>query len=623
MKGIGRALALAIAAITTAFPAPALATEPDIKTLCFFSLNNPREYSIASDFLEGLPANVRTIEFHWPGDEDRPEQSFSDMVASSPPCDGLVISGHHTGSFGGHRANGVLRIDLLETLSCDPEYDRFFRGVKALWLQGCRTLGVGEMAPGGTEMEADYHMQRVGAELARDGLQQSFADLSLEFSVALDEDNPLSSRYQRVFPAATVFGWTRNSPGVLVGSERSLPYHIAHMVQVEQGAPLFDPFGRPSRKLRSGMSEGIWNTLDGDRAYAAIARQAWVNHGRVNQSGLGFLNPDLKAYPPLIQGSSGDLLEARAAGCELRAASSDEVILRRVILNLLENPYYLAHNFDALLEAIDLYRGNPDYESLRLQLADSASLMGLLDSKLHSSRTGLLAKMAYYNLYRELRQGRSTEIESKILNHVSHFLLASDLSGTAYDIRDFRESLLVSVARYQLADAAYYQSLVQSPAASAGTLSALAWSFVQQTPPEAASLARQIILQPQVDATALRGLALWILNDHPEATPGLMAQILGSQGLDGATLETLAATMVKYPLPNDADLAQGLVAHPKTNRFSLASTSLAIRRHNIQVGQDLLLDIADHEHADRSTRENAAAVLERQATADERPTPEH
>ena len=151
------------------------------------------------------------------------------MVESGVVCDGLVISGHHTGSFGGKRAKGSLSIDLMEELSCNPKYKALFNNVKGLWLQGCRTLGVSKIE---TTDTADFHTQRVGAVLDEDHLTQSFSDLNIEFSATLDQDNPLSSRYLRVFPRATTFGWTKTAPGSKSRSQYSVPFHIAHMARL-------------------------------------------------------------------------------------------------------------------------------------------------------------------------------------------------------------------------------------------------------------------------------------------------------------------------------------------------------------------------------------------------------
>jgi hypothetical protein len=189
---------------------------------------------------------------------------------------------------------------------------------------------------GGRDLQADYHMQRVGAELVQDGLEQSFADLSFEFSTTLDQDNPLASRYLRVFPEANVFGWTKSSPGEKSGSERSLLYHMAHMARISQGRPAFNP----------------------------------------------------------LTGNS------------------------------------------------------------------------------------------------------VPEVEALLLEHVHHFLLAQDLQGSAYDIRDFRESLLLSIARHQLADTPFYLAIVRTPGVQNATFYTMAWSFRKESPDGAALIIEEIIRLP-------------------------------------------------------------------------------------------------------------------------------
>ena len=57
------------------------------------------------------------------------KDSFLKMVKSGVKCDGLVFSGHHTGSFGGKRGNGQLDISFMEELSCKDEYKDFFQEV--------------------------------------------------------------------------------------------------------------------------------------------------------------------------------------------------------------------------------------------------------------------------------------------------------------------------------------------------------------------------------------------------------------------------------------------------------------------------------------------------------------
>ena len=206
--------------------------------ICYFSLNNEKEFTEMQKFTKKLnqfsahfriSAYLISTDEHMPEGEE-PEEFFQKMVESKEACDGFVLSGNHPGSFGGKRANGKLTIDFMEKLACEEKYSDWFNNVKALWLQGCRTLGIGE-AVSEEEESADYHTTRVGAILEEDHLEQSFADLNMEFSATLDQDNPMFSRYLRLFPSANVFGWTKKAPGRKAGSEYSIPFHIAHIAK--------------------------------------------------------------------------------------------------------------------------------------------------------------------------------------------------------------------------------------------------------------------------------------------------------------------------------------------------------------------------------------------------------
>ena len=112
--------------------------------ICYLSLNNEKELTEMDKFTENLnrfsDEKIDVQEFLDVGGD--PQIAFDEMVKSGVVCDGLVISGHHTGSFGGKRAKGSLSLSFMEKLSCQNKYAKFFNGVKALWLQGCRTLGV-------------------------------------------------------------------------------------------------------------------------------------------------------------------------------------------------------------------------------------------------------------------------------------------------------------------------------------------------------------------------------------------------------------------------------------------------------------------------------------------------
>ena len=587
------------------------------QTLCFFSLNNAKEFLLTRAFL--LEASnfgkrhTRVVEFHNPDSDAHPESSFRAMTDTGQVCDGLVISGHHTGSFGGNRADGVLDISFLEELSCNPRYEAFFQRVNAVWLQGCRTLGVGPMAlesGDGGELQADYHMQRVGAELIQDGLEQSFADLSFEFSATLDQDNPLASRYLRVFPGARVFGWTKSSPGEKAGSETSLLYHMAHMVHLEQGAPLVAPLRQRSEASMVGISQSFSKVLGRNSTDDALSIDAWLSHGRVKRSGFGFDNSDLNAYAPLFNASETSLLTAKDLGCNVRNSTTFEQ-LQAALDKILGSPTYVAYSFNVIWQVFqNLREENPeDYAALRHQLVSSAAVMNLLDSKLKSPQTGLLMKIEYYSYYRELTGNQVTEVEARILEQVHYFMLAEDLAGSQYDVRDFRESLLLSLASHQLAGPAFYRDLMQSPATDSALLYTLTWSFLKESPDGAHGLISDIISHPETDSGSLQGAAHWLARRDTLDDSASLKAILEHPEVDAATVGTVASIVARQDMVGNQILIEDIVTHPRAGSFALSQASLAVRKHDLVVESRLLSELLSHPSLDTSGLHNVSRII--------------
>ena len=518
----------------------------------------------------------------------------------------------------GLRSLVVLYLCVFVVLCCYLVLGGFFEQIKGVWLQGCRTLGVGPLGQendAGEELQADYHMQRVGAELTQDGLEQGFAELSFEFSATLDQDNPLATRYLRVFPAASVFGWTKSSPGEKTGSERSLLYHMAHMAKISRGIAPFNPTKEQSKALQATMSESLWDLLGGGNANSSLARRAWFSHGQVKQQGLGFDNPDLNAYLPLLYSSKDELLAAKALGCDVRNAPDFDA-LTDPLTRMLSNPDYVAYNLNVIWETFRRYSKEQPAQSaaLRKQLVASSPLMNLLHHKLKSPETGLLMKIEYYSFYKELTGQPLTAVESHLLDSVSYFLLAGDLAGNEYDIRDFRESLLSSVADHQLAESAFYLNLIRSPQAQSDTLYTLTWSFVKASPVGAEQIISEIIDHPATQSGTLRGAALWVMTHGPSEKFDLAGRIVAHPQVDAATLATVASVIANDDIPGSEELVAEIVAHPRSDGLTLRRLSLAIRKQGIEIDKSVVDEILAHPAVDKWGVQNLASAISRSET---------
>ena len=435
------------------------AQDPDSFHICYFSLNNQHEFTEMEKFTKKLnehsshPISVK--EYMTEG--GLPEDSFKKMVEEDVRCDGLVISGHHTGAFGGKRASGSLNVSFLEKMSCDEKYSNWFKNIQALWLQGCRTLGTGEVVPDQQEeTSADHHTLRVGNVLEEDHLEQSLVDLDMEFSATLDQDNPLSSRYLRVFPAATVFGWTKTAPGEKAGSQYSIPFHIAHIARLNSKTDQF-PTSKPLDKtLDQGSAlqytESLLNLLnrrDMDNECEDVSIEAWKKHGNVQnqRTELGFLNPDLNAHPALTQSDDDLLKQARLLDCLLNNAKDEESLLK-AIDEILKDPKLIHYTFNSLLDKLKtLKQDQPNLHKKILDKLKSNSKMNeFLAQKLNSPSLGILRKIDYFAFYEEL-YGKSDPIRSHLLDQ-SIKILKSTQSDDSYDVIDYKITLLQSLDKH-------------------------------------------------------------------------------------------------------------------------------------------------------------------------------
>ena len=387
--------------------------------ICYFSLNNEKEFHESAKLVKKLnkvsPEKIQVFEYQTEG--DNPEESFGKMLDSGQRCDGLVLSGHHTGSFGGKRAQGSLGIDFLEKMSCDPRHKDFFSNIKSLWLQGCRTLG--QRIVGDERDSADFHRERVGEVLEEDHLDQGFAQLEMEFSDTLDQENPLSSRYLRAFPRASVFGWTRTAPGERAGSQLSLLYHLAHMGRLTDDRKNY--FENPSKKLRDETALHYANVFlllfnrdmlgpACSRYYEELAADAWLFHGQAKKDAegnplpLSFANPDLQAYPSLDTSGNPLLKLAKELDCGLKDDGMSFGELTGILDKILQDENLIGYNFNGLVEVVKKYqeRGGADWKRLQSYLKNSEVLAKFIGKKLRSPSVGTLRKIDYYALYRSL-----------------------------------------------------------------------------------------------------------------------------------------------------------------------------------------------------------------------------
>ncbi len=454
-----------------------------VQRICYFSFNNQSEVQTTQKFVDQInrvaPEPIEVKEFLNNGAD--PEKSFLQMVESGQKCDGLVISGHHTGAHGGKRAAGKLDLEFIEKLSCDPRYSQWFRGINALWLEGCRTVGVGTITPQNEfneKLTVDYHVKRVTMERQVDGLTQSVANLDHEFSNTLDQENPLKSRYLRSFPKAKIFGWTNSAPGEKADSERSLLFHMAHI------AKYLDPeYGLPEDPLRGGISaRGLQDYLNAinlalmpfsyqDRSCEDIAVQGWIDHGTYSKENplYAFDNPDLEATTSLENSNNLNPLIVKSLECALKNAleSGDDARLLKAVDQINADPSSYNYTIGAMLSAyLELKAKKPNSAKLMFdRMKNNESLTGFLEKKIHSKQVGFVRRTDYYSIYREITGYNNPELERELQNQFFAEIKA-DLPRHDKYLRSntsaYRTTLLQALVKNRVGGEAFFDSVLQT-----------------------------------------------------------------------------------------------------------------------------------------------------------------
>lgn len=413
--------------------------------ICYFSFNDERELTETQALMKrieretGLRVNVKEYLTPPPdqaGAQPNPRLAFERMVKSGVRCDGLVISGHHTGAWGGKRAKGTLPMDFLETMSCDPKHADWFRNVNAAWLQGCRTMGVGEIQPDDQQADADFHTNRVGEVLEEDGLGQNYQQLNVEFANTLDQDNPLASRYLRLFPSAKVFGWTRSAPGEKVGSWKSMLFHMAQITRIMGDGTAYPDQGPGADKLSPENAARYANAVLAsltrfsaeNRGCENIAVEGWLAHGNVGKPGKYFFdNDDLKASPSLAASGDELLLKAKEIDCLLKAAAKarNPQLMGDVLDRIAANPEFLRYSFNSLVDLrAELARAGSGTKAdpkakevadlMLMRMKGNQPLVAFLKGKMVSKQVGILQRTDYYKLFQLLTGEKDVALEADI-----------------------------------------------------------------------------------------------------------------------------------------------------------------------------------------------------------------
>ncbi|MCZ0931955.1 MAG: hypothetical protein OXJ52_02245, partial [Oligoflexia bacterium] len=227
------------------------------------------------------------------------ERMIQEITQSGDRCDGLVMSGHHTGNWYGK--TGEIQLKDLENLSCNPDYRKWFSNIKALWLDGCNTVtdniiqsgaiqtpasrlqtasGDGKDAPKEKATKTptpDSETARViGKEYSAGSMNRwAVANTSQAYTASLDKNTPLSSRYLRMFPQTQIYGFNGAAPeGAKKGRASLIANHLSLIGSALQAEKNQNERARKTDRIKQALSAILSSDPCDDEKL-----EAWENAG--------------------------------------------------------------------------------------------------------------------------------------------------------------------------------------------------------------------------------------------------------------------------------------------------------------------------------------------------------
>ncbi|MGH8530995.1 MAG: hypothetical protein ACRETN_14310 [Nevskiales bacterium] len=369
---------------------PPEATAEAAAHLCFFSFNNPVEYQQFKRFIASIQPNtpIKLSVAEYIANDADVEDAFLAVLNSGVKCDGVVLSGHHTDEFYGDRSSGDMDFDFLEEQACNPRHAAWFSHVKALWLQGCNTVKTKML---NDEVDSDERIHGSPLPMMTGLIRVNDLEDGLEDARDLLEENlndeNLVNDYMRIFPTATVFGWSFMAPGEKAGSHYSMPYHVAQVSHVLNPAEEF--FANPMKsEIPAASAQHYAAALYGMLTRPATAGAdpipgmnedsfilGWRRHGDFRFK-WALDNPDLRGYHSLLNADNEINRQLKGLNCLLQAID-DKRVNGESVASVAD--YALAQESlipftSYTLAALARNSGG----SLRARMQDNATLMGYL-----------------------------------------------------------------------------------------------------------------------------------------------------------------------------------------------------------------------------------------------------
>ena len=228
-------------------PELALANEADKPRICYFQLTPSKEGERLKSDIAAITDQVEVRNYqvgNKPPNTAFENMIIEDMNNKSGKCNSLAISSHHAGDFA-DETKGVLELQIIEKLSCNPKYKDWFSNINGLYLHGCNTLkdkylqGIRDKTQAVTDTgdKLSVRKQVIVKSNSKDVDQLNINQdnsailftMNHAYAATLDEHTPLSSRYMRAFPNTSIYGFAKKA-GESAG-HRDILKHISNVAK--------------------------------------------------------------------------------------------------------------------------------------------------------------------------------------------------------------------------------------------------------------------------------------------------------------------------------------------------------------------------------------------------------
>ena len=406
---------------------PAVANEPSNK-ICFFEMDNTTTgENFKSRFENGdQSANIYVHEVK---DNENAKQAFENMISQSGGCQGLVISGHHTGDWFSEKGDNILWLKELERLACDPAHKNWFSQIQGLWLDGSHTVTddniIGEKINPDSKTLRQLEKDIFDRENSLHGRMTNLYQQS--YAGSLSEHTPLSSRYLRMFPKTQIFGFTGFAPKGAKPQQVGERSFVAEQILMTVDNLTAEAAKNENKKMTENTLNTFFSNIDTNNCGGS-----WNEVS--NQETASIANKDHK--------------EASRLGCEL-------ILAKQQLED--DNPSNDAEAKQQLLEALkEINDSNTDgltdllfnniYDSLQTaeRLEDENFLNEVkealkgnkfkqsLEKRITSSYTASLRKGDYIYLYKKLHGEITEDMQTAINTLIGK---ATKLFGDAHELK--------------------------------------------------------------------------------------------------------------------------------------------------------------------------------------------